>query len=270
MRLVATIANSVLPKFARDAIKRAVHPIRSGRAFFKPYVIHKHMEGEEFDFLIGDRVGRAWYDYESVNNPRWLEMRFIRTHVIQPGDVVLECGGHHGCSAILLSRWVGAHGKVISFEPSAENCDIFEKNIRLNAIANVELHRKAVGAEEGVIVFDESESGINPAGRGGASVPVVTLDSFSHVNPTLLKIDIEGFELEALKGARTILAGRPKLALEIHADQLRQYGGTVREIFEVIGFERYKSWVQWRDDQEPEMYDGRAIESRAHLFCLPV
>lgn len=258
-----------LPTPVRDALRRALYPLLNG-GFFTTYIITKDMEGETFQFLIGDRTGRAWYDRPCINNPRWLELRFIKEHMIAHGDVVLECGGHHGCSAILLSRWVGATGKIVTFEPFAGNADILERNLKLNGIGNVVLERRAVGATRGEIVIEAAASAVNTSGNG-VSVPLITLDEYAHHTPTFIKIDVEGFELQVLQGARGILKQRPKLAIEIHPDLLAQYGGSVRELLDLLQLDRYSVWIQWKDDEQPVRYDcATPITQRAHLFCLPL
>lgn len=259
----------VLPVGLRDAISRATYPYRHGSRFFTPYVIQKDMEGQHFDFLIGDRTGRNWYDLPCINNPVWLEMRFVRDHMVEEGDVILECGGHHGCSTILLSRWVGATGCVVSYEPFRPNFSILAENVRRNTLTNVEPRMEAVGAEDGSITFDESTSGVTTAGRG-VTVKVARLDDQAHRRPNFLKIDVEGYEMQVLQGARAILATRPKIAMELHAELLGQFGASVEKIFDIIGAQDYDIWAQWRDDRNPEPYTlGTPITSRAHLFFLP-
>jgi len=228
------------------------------------------MEGVIFDFLIGDRTGRNWYDRVCINNPVWLEMRFIRDHVAQKGDVVFECGSHHGCSTILLSSWVGDNGKVVAFEPFPANFEILQKNLDLNDLRNVQPRMEAVGAVPGTITFDESSSAVTSSGAG-VDVKVSRLDEYEHLNPTLLKIDVEGFEMQVLQGAKNILWRRPKLAIELHTELLPRYGASVEDIFRLIGVENYRVWIQRRDDQQPETFDMRTpIESRVHLFFIPI
>ena len=235
---------------------------------FKPYIINKRIEGESFKFQIGDAVGKQWYHN---NTETWKEMAFIRDHMIEPNDVVLECGGHHGCSAMLLSRWVGDGGKVVTFEPIKRNTEVIQNNIALNSIQNISVENKAVGAGAGtILVSRRSCASVITNKIIGSQVEVINLDSFCHLEPTLIKIDVEGFEVEVLRGAAQILRSLPKLAIEIHADTLQQYGSSVRELFGLINMNAYDCWVQWSDDECPVPFvDDQPIAERVHFFALP-
>ena len=238
---------------------------------FTPYVKRKNVEGVEFDFVIGDAEGRSWYDVDCTD-PDWPEMRFMRDRLVRPGDVVFECGGHHGCTAILLARWVGPLGRVVTFEPHPGNAAIIRRNIELNAIANVTLRENAVGDKRGRIAMGNVSNSavVRPSFfRRSIEVEAVRLDDFAHENPTLLKIDVEGFEVAVLKGATEILKRRPKLAIEIHTEELARYGATVGDVFACLDLEGYDRWVQWDDDAEPVPYDGSPITSRVHFFAVP-
>lgn len=237
---------------------------------FTPYLKKKNVEGVKFDFWISDLDGRDWYDIQAAD-PVWLEMRFVRDHIIKTGDVILECGGHHGCTAIVLSNWVGAEGKVITFEALPQNCNIIQKNIEQNNLQNVTLVRKAVGMKTGKIKINEtSNSSVALAGKG-IEVEMTSLDEYEHLNPTFLKIDVEGFEVQVLQGAKSILAKNPKLAIELHTEQLSQFGTTVEALFELIDVKNYKFWIQWEDSKQPEEYNiGTPIVKRVHLFGIPI
>lgn len=259
----------LVPKPIYEKVRRILDPMRRGSLFFSPHVIHKDMEGEEFEFLIGDREGRAWYEYECINNPRWLEMRFMKENLVSSGDVIVECGSHHGCSTILLSRWVGAEGKVIAFEPVPANFSILKSNVEINNITNVDLHMKGVGSTPGDIYFDQTLSAISRSGTG-IKVDVVCLDDFDRYKPTLIKIDVEGFEVDVLRGAKKLLARRPKIELEVHPQEMRKFGNSVEELLDIIDINSYTAWIQRRDDEWPEKYvPGTKIDNRAHLFCIP-
>lgn len=265
---ILDIVKRAVPKSVKEALRRSVCRLRDRP--FKPYLKKKNVEGVVFDFWIGDRDGRDWYDLQCTD-PVWVEMRFIKDYLIGQGDVVLECGGHHGCTAIVLSNWVGASGKVVTFEPSRANCDIIEKNIQQNGLQNVILERKAVGAGPGrITINDASNSSVTMSGEG-TEVELTCLDEYEHLNPTLLKIDVEGFEMQVLQGAKKILSTCPKLAIEVHTTALSKYGASVQDLFRLIDVENYKLWIQWEDGQQPKEYDMRApIEERVHLFGIPL
>lgn len=262
------IVKRALPKSVHEILRRIVH--HSHDRHFKPYLKKKNVEGVIFDFWIGDRDGRDWYDLQCTD-PVWHEMRFIRDHLIEQGDVVLECGGHHGCTAIVLSDWVGVGGKIVTFEPLQANCNIIEKNIQQNGLTNVILERKAVGAERGVITISDASNSSVSLSDGRIVVELTCLDEYEHLNPTFIKIDVEGFEMQVLQGAKKILSRRPKLAIEIHTNQLSRYGASVRDILTLINSENYKLWIQWEDGEPPEEYDlMTSIEKRVHIFGVPI
>jgi FkbM family methyltransferase len=162
-------------------------------------------------------------------------------------------------------------GKIITFEASPKNCDIIEKNIRQNNLQNVVVERNAVGSQRGKITInDMSNSSITMNGIG-VEVEMTCLDEYDHLNPSFLKIDVEGFEVQVLQGARRIMTKRPKLAIEIHTEDLPRYGASVDDLFRSIGVENYKFWVQWEDGKYPEEYNvGTPIGKRVHLFGIPI
>lgn len=238
---------------------------------FTPYVKKKHIEGVSFDFLIGDADGMDWYDI-NCGDPVWVEMRFIRDNLVEEGDIVFECGGHHGCTAIPLSAWVGEKGKVITFEPKPSNFEIIRKNIVLNNISNITALNKAVGSKNGrTYISDASNASVQSSVvKGAIEVDVIALDDLIDLHPTFLKIDVEGYEVEVLKGAKKILQNRPKLAIEIHTESLNSYNTSVRELLSLLHLDNYDCWIQWKDGEEPKKFDiNQEITQRVHLFAVP-
>src|ERR1041385_4462204 len=88
-RFLDTMRKAV-PSPARKLLRHTALRLRNTP--FQPYLKRKNIEGVVFDFWIGDREGRQWYDLQCTD-PDWLEMRFIRDHILSQGDVVFECGG---------------------------------------------------------------------------------------------------------------------------------------------------------------------------------
>jgi FkbM family methyltransferase len=237
---------------------------------FKPYIIKKRVEGEAFDFLIGDADGKDWYDHFNTDTEH-SEMRIIKDKIIKAGDIVMECGGHHGFTAILLSKWVGNKGKVITFEPNPKNVEILNRNIEINKLNNIDVKQKAVGSKNGRIIIAPFSNAmvVSNSNFNGIDVEMVKLDSYIDLNPTFIKIDVEGYEVEVLKGAENILKRSPKLAIEIHAEKLYEYGTSVEELISLLGLNRYNCWVQWNDREKPIKFDGnKRISKRVHLFAI--
>ena len=238
-----------------------------------PYFIDKELEGVKFKFYIGDSDGKKWY-HIGTTDPPWLEMRFIKERLIQKGDIVFECGSHHGCTALLLSNWVGETGKVVAFEPNPSNFEIAKINLSINSVRNVELVKSAVGRNSDEVLLDISSSNssilYDKSNNKSNLVKSISLDSLEDVTPDVIKIDVEGFEIEVLIGAKRILKNKPKLAIEIHVEQLIKYNYSVSEIFDLINIDNYDFWIQWEDNEYPVPYKfEKPINKRVHIFGLP-
>ncbi|NJO97318.1 MAG: FkbM family methyltransferase [Hyellaceae cyanobacterium CSU_1_1] len=250
------------------------------------YTIKKQFEDISFDFVIGDSEGQQWYDSSPQNQVESLnpEFQFIK-QLTQPGDIVFECGTHHGLTAMLLSKWVGDEGKIVSFEINQHNAAIARKNFELNKINNVILEEKGLGSQKSSQkIFNKSNSSVTPSNvislgwlknfiYGTNEVEIIALDDYvktQSILPTFLKIDVEGYESEVLKGATEVLKTLPKLEIEIHTEILSRYNTSVEEIFELIDIESYQTWVQWSDEEEPQPFDlQQKIDRRVHLFAIP-
>ena len=138
---------------------------------------------------------------------------------VKSGDTVIDIGGHIGTHTITLSRCVGASGKVHTFEPQTKLFVEMLVNTSLNDCTNVIPHRVALGSTEGMTCITlpcSTNEGIGVVAPYGEKVPLKTLDSFNISNISLMKIDIEGYEIEALKGAKeTIQRNRPVIIVEV-------------------------------------------------------
>ena len=266
--------------------KKAIQAIQKQK--IDSYIIQKQFGDVTFDFFIADSEAKEWYDDSSSNEKTLLsehpEFEFVK-EISQPGDLVYECGTHHGLTAILLADWVGAEGKVVTFEINPRNAQIAQKNLEINKIENVVLERKGLGSHETKLkIFDKSNASVTPTNKISASwlknflygteeAEIITLDDYaknSSTMPTFLKIDVEGYETEVLKGTTEILKTLPKLEIEIHTEILSRYNTSVKEIFDLIDIERYQTWVQWDDSEKPRKFElQQEIDRRVHLFAVP-
>jgi FkbM family methyltransferase len=147
---------------------------------------------------------------------------------VKPGATVLDVGANVGAYTLLFATWVGQHGRVFAFEPASASRAGLERHLRINQLAHrVTVRGDAVCGATGTAVFrDEGTHGDNRLVSAGAAagreVPAITIDDFcaaERIVPDVIKIDIEGAELDALRGARrTIASRRYTLALfvELH------------------------------------------------------
>jgi FkbM family methyltransferase len=238
---------------------------------FELYIKKKEIEGVFFDFWIGDEAAQQWYDVHSADG-WWPEMRFIRDKLIRPGNTVFECGAHHGCTTMALSRWVGDDGRIVAFEPAPHNAEMVRRNVELNDLKNVIVEEKALGLADGrVFISEKSNSSVLPGATAGCEVDLTFLDKYADLNPSLLKIDVEGFEVEVLKGAQKALSTTPALAIEVHPEAITRFGSSVDELLRSFDVEKYDLWILWDDEAEapvPYALSDR-ITDRAHLFGIP-
>jgi len=151
----------------------------------------------------------------------------------KPGMVACDIGAHLGYFTLLLSRLVQPGGYVYAFEPFTENYRRLEKTIRINRLSNVLIRPLAVSNKCGNAYFRESLSscmGRIVWGHNGTydgvhqplCVHTVSLDEFADRERLkkidLIKMDIEGEELNALLGMQRLLTnGRPTIVCEVHA-----------------------------------------------------
>lgn len=143
--------------------------------------------------------------------------------IVQPGRTVLDVGANIGPHTVGLSRLVGSAGAVHAFEPQRLIFQLLCANVALNSCTNVFTHQAAVGAvSETLLVpwLDPAEphnfGGLSLLGsRPGEPVPVITIDSLGLPDCQFIKLDVEGMETEALRGAvATIARLRPILYVE--------------------------------------------------------
>jgi FkbM family methyltransferase len=150
------------------------------------------------------------------------------------GDVVADVGANIGLYTIALAKRVGDAGKVHAFEPDPANFCALDRHCRLNQVtARVVAHQAAVAGTDAPVAFESGlglESHIRK-GPGVSEVDGVRLDSvFAGDHIDILKIDVEGFEEEVLKGASGLLRDRARgpriIYIEVHPFAWTQFGTT--------------------------------------------
>lgn len=143
------------------------------------------------------------------------DMAFL-LHLLRPGDGFIDVGANVGSYSVLAAGVAGA--RVVAAEPVPETFAHLLDNLHLNRLSGqVSARNVAVGAAAGSLRFTTGLDTVNHvcgAGEAGVEVPVETLDRLAgEVSPVLIKVDVEGYETEVVKGGREALAAPGLLAV---------------------------------------------------------
>lgn len=182
---------------------------------------------------------------------------FVR-HV-RPGGTFLDVGAHVGFYTLLGSRLVGGDGRVWAFEPDPTNAHHLREHARINRLSNVHVEEAAVAAAEGTARFGGgSGSGTGRLTEAGeVAVRTVALDPLCArhgLDPSAIKIDVEGAETAVIEGAtETIGRARPVIFLSTHGREVHERSvGLLRD----LGY-----------DFTPIL--GGSVESSSELLAVP-
>ncbi|HET7207559.1 MAG TPA: FkbM family methyltransferase [Terriglobales bacterium] len=208
--------------------------------------------------LEGYRMYIDWSRYRSFVYGTWEpNVSQVVADVVKKGMTVIDVGAHIGYYSLYFAKCVGPTGRVFCFEPVPENLALLRKNIQLNQISWIEALPNAVYScikDISFAVPSESENsgeGSLTLDRGGRQILVhaISLDSFcssSDIRPDLIKLDVEGAELEALLGAKDIIDRcRPKLLIELHHFDGNVAGHPVPGLLTSSGYQ-----IQWIEQWE--------------------
>jgi len=175
----------------------------------------------------GDANSSVVYLYGFSDN--LTSFALYRRH-IAPGSVAIDVGANLGIHTLVLSRCVGAAGRVIAYEPRAPIHQRLQANLALNHADNVVTKPCGLGERTETVRFDDHAGEFNigkgrVAPQGGSTIDVRTLDEELRDlrGPvSLIKIDVEGAELAVLKGAReTLQRHQPALLIEYNPGAYR-------------------------------------------------
>src|ERR1039458_9014386 len=199
------------------------------------------------------------------------------------GMTVYDIGAFHGLLTLFFASRARA---VVCFEPNTQNRKRLMENLTLNEIKNVEVRKVGVGSRR------ETRRMVgSPLMPGGASmeekivtellragteivveeVSIVTLDEeiqqASLAAPDFIKIDIEGWEIEALRGARnTLELYRPTLFLEMHGETIREKRRKVAEIVAFLWEINYRR-IRHIETDTSITPENTSVAVEGHLYC---
>ena len=201
----------IMPKFAYPFV---FGPLRSSR-----FILGS---------LAGDSGGASVYFNKTEPEQSDAMIRELKN-----GRVFFDIGANVGYYTILVSRVVGKSGTVLAFEPVIRNLAYLQQHVVLNKASNVRILPFACSNENGIARFslgpNSAMGGLisdDAANAGDILVPTVTMDKIAEelgIAPDVLKIDVEGAEINVLQGEMELLRSKkPVIFLSTHSPGLRE------------------------------------------------
>ena len=177
-----------------------------------------------FEFPYGDgywsKLLDRSYRYED-------ELELLFRHSVDIDYTLLDCGANYGYWSVLVTSAPFRSHKAIAIEPSSQNFSRLANNARVNG-TRFALMKCAIGAASGTARLSgtkhEAFSIAGCADRGGEEVPVMALDDLidqgkvSAGGKILIKLDVEGVEIDAIKGGTRLLQGDSLIVCEEHGN----------------------------------------------------
>jgi|SRR5665213_239754 len=185
--------------------------------------------GPLFVLKSDNTIGRSLLTYGE-----WTEGEIgVLRQALRPNDCIVDVGANIGSHTIALAKAVLPGGCIMAFEPHPKVFQLLSANVVVNGLSNVRLYPNACGAEAGMLWFPDLDYSLETnygalqvselrslhhsiKKQVSQPVPIVILDDVYDLPALrLVKIDVEGMEVDFLKGAeRTIRRFRPMLYIE--------------------------------------------------------
>lgn len=220
------------PRPTQQFARRLATRFLTGRL---PTMLATYEDGRRFIIPARDTmytavfIAGAWEGTESQ----------VIQNLLRPGDIAIDIGANHGWFTLLMAKAVGASGEVLAIEPVPSHLEALEQNLSRNPGLRTRIYREALGASPGdleIHLFEglpHGHASASDLGRNDfekVSVPVERLDGLlknsGHRAPALVKVDVEGAELEVLSGATKLAASpqAPIWTLEVNYETAAAFG----------------------------------------------
>lgn len=181
--------------------------------------------------------------------------------ILKEGDTFLDIGANEGFFSILASQLVGVSGKIISIEPQSRLQRVIIRNISENNAYNVNIFQRAISDRVGTAILfltpdmNTGSSGIFQTAKYKNPTETVLQTTLSEIlgllnldKIKLMKIDVEGFEYEAILGSKHIFESNiiENIALELHPEILQQRGKSESDILDFLKENGYEQNSEYK------------------------
>jgi FkbM family methyltransferase len=225
----------------KQSLNRLISKIAPGNTLYKNGAVRKaKREGINYVLDISDYQHWLIYFGITIDNPIGL------FELIKKGDTLIDIGVNIGQTAMMFSKLGGEKATIYGFEPDLINYSIAVENLKQNSFKNITYFNIGLGSKNEALPLKIN----SPSNRGGnridkndssnsSIVSIETLDAiFKKENITkidVIKIDVEGYELEVIKGAnQTLKKYFPNLFIEVDNYNLQQQGTSAKELINYI------------------------------------
>lgn len=267
---------SQAPARLQSPLQRAAWRLLSSRL---PALRAEYEDGRRFSFRARDVMYAAIFifgEYEPA------ESAMVR-RLLRDGDFAVDVGANTGWFSVLMATRVGNRGSVVAIEPTPSIHRQLLANLAANPSLNVRVLPVAVGAGAGVAeihVFEELPHGhasLSDLGREDDvtfEVNVERLDELLRSGariPTLIKVDVEGSELDVIRGAEGLLEARtpPMWMLEVNHQTSARFGYSPVVLLDALGaYDDYRTFRLVDGVPSPE-FDPLTAPHGATWLCVP-
>ena len=209
---------------------------------------------------------------------------YTASYMPQPGDVVWDVGAHAGMTSYFFSKMVGEGGRVYAFEPDETNVAFLQRNLASNGVTNVTVVKAALAGTSGTANFcmdGTMNAGLSAflsfsATKRNVEVRTVSLeDACRELGsiPAYIKMDIEGGEVDAVRGAVHFLRNHP-IHFAVESNHVLNGEYTSRPLERIFKEAGYKGWSTEEFGQlftwaEPVHSPGEAMQPQERDQAVP-
>ena len=203
--------------------------------------------------------------------------------LLGPGDTFIDIGANHGSYSLMAASAVKA-GRVLAFEPQPRLAALLRRSFEANGFAHAQVFEVACADREGEATFyvPRTMSGMGGLyetfsggrGRRNFTVPLRRLDDLlaggDLPGRVAIKLDVEGSELSALRGAREFLRERlPLILMELNPSSARAAGVSIPELLEFLRQAGYDRLAEPEDFPRTRPFDGADTQRQRNVFIVP-